>query len=64
MDTNEDENHIVINDQSQSVIFGMGTEFLICKRYQLGQQIHIFLREIRTGFGTNNVLWIDDELFP
>lgn len=50
-------------DLDSQVLFGMGTEFLCCKTDQRGLQLHIYLREIRTGFGTNNVLWVDDELF-
>jgi len=52
-----------VADEGQSVLFGMGTEFLCCKTDQRGNQLHVYLREIRTGFGTNNVLWVDDELF-
>lgn len=48
---------------SKDVIFGMGTEFLCCKSQYYGNQQHIYLREIRTGFGSNTVLWVDDELF-
>lgn len=42
----------------------MGTEFLCCMTQYRGQQTHIYIREIRTGFGSNNVLWVDDELLP
>ena len=45
------------------VVFGMGTEFLVCKKEKVNHLWHIWLREIRTGFGTNSVLWVDDELF-
>lgn len=49
---------------AQDVLFGMGTEFLCCMTQYRGNQTHIYLREIRTGFGSNTVLWVDDELFP
>lgn len=49
---------------SKDVIFPTGTEFLCCKSEYLNGKQHIYLREIRTGFSTNTVLWVDDELFP
>lgn len=51
------------DDPRQLVIFGMGTEFMCINKIKIGNVTHIYLREIRTGFGTNNVLWVDDELF-
>ena len=56
-------NRTTDNLRSKDVIFGMGTEFLCCKSQFIGSQQHIYLREIRTGFGSNTVLWIDDDLF-
>ena len=36
----------------------MGCEFLCCKKELKDGQHHIYLREIRTGFGSNIVIWV------
>jgi len=46
------------------VIFAPGSEFLVCDKKIINDKVHVWVREIRTGFGTNVVLWIDDHLFP
>ena len=46
-----------------TILFRSGTEFLVCKREQVGDVLNVYIREINLGFGKNVVLWCDDSLF-
>lgn len=43
-----------------TILFRSGTEFMVCKREQKGEVLHVYIREICLGFGKNVVLWCDD----
>ena len=47
---------------SNVILFPSGTEFLVCKREQVGMSLHIYIREICLGFSKNVLLWCDDKL--
>lgn len=47
---------------ANTVLFSSGTEFLVCKREQVGVTLHIYIREICLGFSKNVVFWCDDKL--
>lgn len=49
-------------DVSEVVLFGLNTEFLVCKKELLDDKWHIYLREIKTGIAQNVILWVDDEI--
>jgi hypothetical protein len=45
------------------ILFNPGCEFIVCKKEIIQGKTHIYIREIRTGFNKNTVLWVDDNIF-
>ena len=43
-----------------TIIFPSGSEFLVCKREQVLDVTHIYIREVTLGLSRNAVMWIDE----
>ena len=52
----------MIQKDIKVLLFRSGTEFLVCKREQVGETVHVHLREVNLGLGKNVVLWCDDSI--
>ena len=48
-----------IDAKDGTVLFRAGTEFLVCKREQINNITHIYMREVQLGFGKNILFWLD-----
>lgn len=45
-----------------TILFTSGTEFLVCKRIQVDQVTHVYLREVAIGLQKNVTLWVDHNI--
>lgn len=52
-----------------SILFMAGTEFLVCKRQEIYNYetnsitLHVYLREVQIGFGSQIFFWCDDKIY-
>ena len=55
---------ILAYEKGKIVLFPAGSEFLVCKVEQIGDQKHIYLRNVQLGLSEQTtVMWTDDKLF-
>lgn len=47
----------------KTILFPSGSQFLVCKREIVENQLHIYLRQVNLGLGHSIMFWADEKVF-